>query len=101
MQIRMSHLQNCIPSEKQFQDHVGKAKAASFRPAAFLKLTIERRLLLGLFFLRIALLANLLVLGRFHAAFVRAFLTRLLGVIAAARANTHRAGEKAKGSDQG
>ena len=71
-------------------------KAASFWPAAFLKLTIcEENLLLVRVFFRIALLANLVVLLRFNAALVRAFFPRLLGVIAAARARAQRAGEKA------
>jgi hypothetical protein len=37
----MSHLQNRILPEKQFRDHARKAKAAGFRPAAFLKLTMK------------------------------------------------------------
>ena len=79
-----------------------KSKSGEFSARRFLKLTNERRLLLFRVFLRrIALLANLLVLGRFHAALVLACLARLLGVITATRLNTHGTDEKAKGRDQG
>jgi hypothetical protein len=50
-----------------------------------LAVILEKGLLLVVFFLgRIALLTNFFVLGRFNAAFVSAFLARLLGIVAAA-----------------
>ena len=61
----------------------------------------ERKLLL-VFFLRIALFANLLGLGRFLAALVRAFLAFFFGFFAAGLSrDVQCAGKQAQCSDQG
>jgi hypothetical protein len=59
----------------------------------------EKRELLLVFFLRIALFAGLLGLGGFLAALVLAFLASFLGFFAAALSvNAHRGGEEREGA---